>query len=351
MMHFRDWKGATALAGIPSLRKKNYVRDAFQTFDQATMDSAGAFLIGELERLDPTIHEPLVSTTWTRDIDLRTDVQMGDTTSSYTVSSFGATGGVAPAGIAWATNEQTASPRVNLDIAKISNPLDLWSMEVAYTIPELESARLTGRPIDTQMLSALNRKHQMDTDQVVYVGDATKATTGLLNSALVTNVANVPNGAGGSAAWTSKTPDEILFDINEALVSAWKASGYVAPPTKLGLSPTAFGYISTAKVSSAGNETILSYVKERNILTADKGIPLEIVSIKWLDSAARGLAAGNDRMVAYTQKPDYVRYPMVPLVPAVTQYRGIWVAVPYYGRLGVTEIVYPETVAYRDKIG
>lgn len=351
MMHFRDWRGSTALAGIPSLRKPNYTKDAFQTFDRATMDSAGAFLIGELERLDPTIHEPLVSTTWSRDIDLRTDVQMGDTTSSFTVSSFGATGGVSPAGIAWATNEQTASPRISLDLGKISNPLDLWSMEVAYTIPELESARLTGRPIDTQMTSAMNRKHQMDADQVVYIGDSATNRTGLVNSALVTNVADVANGAGGSKLFANKTPDEILADINEMLVSAWKASGYVAPPTKLGIAPNPFGYISTIKVSSAGNETILSYLKDRNILTAEKGIPLDIVSMKWLDSGARGLSAGNDRMVAYTQRTEYVRFPMVPLVPASTQYRGIFVVVPYYGRLGVTEIVYPETIAYRDKIG
>lgn len=351
MKHFRNWEGAPALSGVPTLRKPNYVRDAYQTFDQATMDSAGAFLVSELERLDPTIHEPLIATTWTRDIDLRTDVQLGDETASYTVSSFSASGGVAPAGIAWASNEVTSAPRVSVDIGKISNPLNLWAMEVAYTIPELSAAQRTGRPIDIQMIAALNKKHQMDADQLVYVGDSTLSRTGLMNSALVTNVADVANNAAGSSKlWAAKTPDEILTDINELLVSVWKASGYVAPPTKLALSPTTFGYISTQKVSSAGNETILSYLKERNILTAERGIPLEIVSVKWLDSAARGLAAGNDRMVAYSQRADYVRFPMVPLIPAVTQFRGIWVVVPYFGRFGVVEVVYPETVGYRDKI-
>ena len=93
MQHARDWKGATALSGrfprndrreiydISELRKageigerlyRNYLRDGMATYDQATIDSAGAFLIGELERLDPMIHEPLVSVTWMRDIDLRT---------------------------------------------------------------------------------------------------------------------------------------------------------------------------------------------------------------------------------------------------------------------------------------
>jgi hypothetical protein len=49
-----------------------------RTYDQNTIDSAGAFLVGELERLDQELHMPLVSVTWNRDIDLREDVTIGD---------------------------------------------------------------------------------------------------------------------------------------------------------------------------------------------------------------------------------------------------------------------------------
>ncbi|STF64323.1 bacteriophage protein [Escherichia coli] len=54
------------------------------TFDQATVDSSGAFLIGELERLDQTLNLPLVGYTWTRDIQLREDVSIADDISSWT---------------------------------------------------------------------------------------------------------------------------------------------------------------------------------------------------------------------------------------------------------------------------
>ena len=357
MKHFRNWKGATALAGLsplplvsaPATLRGRYTKDSFQTFDRATMDSAGAFLIGELERLDPMIHEPLVSVTWARDIDLRTDVQMGDTSSSYTVSTFGAPGNIAAGGINWSGSQVTANARAQLDIAKIVNPLNLWDMEVAYTIPELESARLTGRPIDTQMLSALNLKHQMDIDQMVYIGDSTLSMTGLFNNASVTNVADVATGAAGSKTFAAKSADEIRSDVNELLVSVWAASGYVAPPTKLALSPTTFGDVSTRIASEAANTTILEFLKANNVLTAEKGIPLDIVPVKWLATANRS-GATSDRMVAYSQRADYVRYPIVPLQPATTQFQGIWIKVPYYGRLGVVEMVYPETIGYRDGI-
>lgn len=347
--HSRLFAGSTALVSAPAILR-NYTRDAFVTYDQATLDSAGAFLIGELERLDPVIHEPLISTTWTRDIDLRTDVQMGDTSSSYTVSTFGANGGVTPGGVAWAGRDTTTIPRAQLDISKVVTPLTPWSMEVAYTVMELESARLTGRPIDIQMLAALNRKHQMDADMVAYVGSTDVGSTGLLNSANVTNTNTVAAGVSGSTTWVNKTPDEIRADVNELLISVWAASGYTSPPTKLAIAPVPFGYISTTVASSAANTTILEFLKKNNILTAEKGIALDIVSVKWLDHALLP-SASTDRMVAYSQRPEFVRFPMVPLQAVAPQYQGIYVKVPYYGLLGAVETVYPETIGYRDGIG
>lgn len=331
------------------------VFDAFATYDQATLDSAGAFLVGELERLDPMIHEPLVSVTWDRDIDLRTDVQMGDENSSYTVTTFGADGGAAPAGISWASKTTTTLPRVNVDIGKISNPLTLWASEVSYTVPELISAQQTGRPIDTQMLAGLNLKDQMDTDQMVYVGDTNVGATGLVNATLVTNVSNVANGAAGLPQFINKTPDEITADFNEILTSAWAASGWKAPPNKVLVAPTPFGYLTTTKIGDAAQTSILKYVKENNVFTAQFNTPIDILPCKWLDknniNGPGGSAATYDRMVAYSQNPEYVRFPKVPLQGMQPQYRGIWVAVPYYGRLGRVETVYPETLAYRDGVG
>ena len=43
----------------------------YKTHDGRTVDSTGAFLVGELERLDLTMHEPLANVTWSLDIDNR----------------------------------------------------------------------------------------------------------------------------------------------------------------------------------------------------------------------------------------------------------------------------------------
>lgn len=324
--------------------------------DGRTVDSTGAFLVGELERLDPTMHEPLASVSWGRDIDLREDVTIADEVSSFTLSTFGSAGGLGAGngignGKAWigkATNQMTG---VGLDIAKIPHQLRPWGMELKYDILELESAAKLGRPIDSQKFEGLQLKHQMDIDEQVYYGDPTMGDTGLINNSLVTNIQNLPNGAAASSKWSLKTPDEILADVNTMLTSVWAASAWSVIPGRLLLPPAQFGYISTQKVSNAGNISILKYIQENSLLTTSGQGKLEIFPLKWLIGAGVGGnigVSGTDRAVVYTKDKKRVRYPMTLLQRTPIQYDSIYHKTTYFCRLGAVEVVYAETIGYFD---
>jgi hypothetical protein len=330
-----------------------------------TVDSTGAFMVGELERLDMTLHEPLAAVTWGRDIDLREDVTIADEVSSYTVSTYGSAGGLGAGqgignGKAWMGKNTNQVTGVGVDIGKVTQPLTPWGMELKYTVLELESAAKIGRPIDQQKFDGMQLKHQMDIDEQVYVGDTSLGFYGLVNSDgrsgsdKVTNVSNVAAGAAGSTKWNQKTADEILADFNEMLVSAWTTAGYAVMPSHVGLPPIQFGLIATAKVSNAGNVSILKYVLDNNILTTSGRGKLNIFPMKWLAGAGVGGTLGTagtvDRMIAYTKEKDRVRFPMTLLQRTPVQYDSIYHKSTYFGRLGVLEIVYPETIAYRDGI-
>lgn len=345
------------------IKKPGLVRarttDGMMTFDSRTIDSAGAFLIGELERLDPMMHEPLVDIKWSRDIDLREDVSIADETSSFTNSQFASAGGINPNGKNWIGKDSNAIAAMALDIGKTAQPLLPWGTELSYTILELESAQKLGRPVDSQKLEGIRLKHQMDTDEMVYTGDTNLlltggvAPTGLFNAASVTNVTNVAeNAASTSRLWTAKTPAEILLDVNEILTSVWAASGWAMVPTRLMLPPATYGYISTETVSTAGSVSILTYLENNSVTLRDAGRKLEVLPSKWLIGAGAGgtpgVTNGHDRMVAYTKAKDRVRFPLVPLQRTPLQYSGIFQKTTYFGRLGVLEVVYPETLGYRD---
>lgn len=343
------------------------------TFDAATgkpkgwrtADSTGAFLVGELERLDLRLHEPLAAVTWGRDIDLREDVTIANEVSSFTLSTYASAGGTgvsAPTingGKSWVGKDTTQITGIAVDLAKIPHPLRPWSMELKYTILELESAALVGRPIDQQKFFGLQLKHQMDVDAQVYTGDPEFGDVGLINAdgaaantGQVTNVSTATNGAAGSPLWSKKTPDEILADVNALLDTTWAASGYAFPPDRLLIYPQNYSYISTIRIGDAGQFSILKYLLENNLLTSSGTAQLKIFPQKWLVGAGVGGTLGtlgtSSRMTAYTKDPERVRYPMTLIQRTPIQYDGLYHKSTYFCRLGITEIVYPETVGYLD---
>jgi hypothetical protein len=312
------------------------------TYDAMTRDSTGAFYIGELERLDQTIHDPLYSVTWGRDVDVREDITTGDEVSSFTNSSFAAAGGVNPTGVSWIGKDVNAITGAQLDIGKTPQPLFLWGMELSYTVAELASAMQVGRPIDTMKYDVIRIKHQMDIDQLVYTGDTAVGTKGLINHGSVTNVLPVVGGA-----WAAGTPDAILSQVNELLADVWRASGWAQMPDQLRVPPVQFGLLVSAKVSTAGNISVLRYLQENSLCNSQNGKPLNIQPLKWLTNAGVGNA---NRMICYTKAYDRIRYPMTPLQRTPLEWRSLYNMTTYWGRLGVIEIVYPETIGYRDGI-
>lgn len=309
------------------------------TIDKATIDSAGTFLIGELERMDQTLNMPLTSIKWTRDMPLRSDISIADEVSSFTNTDFASVGGPNPNGKNWMGKKGTAIAGIELNIDPTRNNLTPWAQEVGWTVLELASAQKVGRPIDTQKYEGMRLKWNMDTDEQVYIGDKELGVPGLLNLPDVIPVA-------AAAAWTATTdPDVIVQDINMVLSDGWVRSGYAVCPGKIGLASELFGLLASKKISSAGNISVLEYVKINTIAFQENGEPLEIVSMKF--ASKRG-AGGAHRIVAYTQDEKYVRFPMVPLLNTPLEYRGMQQLTVYYGKLGQVETPYSNTISYLD---
>lgn len=330
-----------------------YTTDGMMTYDQMTIDSTGAFLVGQLERLDQTLNEPLVEFTWSRDIDIRTDVSPADELASFTNSAFAMSGGMTPGGINWISNEGNAIAGPSLDIGKTAQAMRLWGAEVKYTVPELVKAQALGQPVDAQKVEAMNLKRNMDLDNLVYFGDTTIGTAGLVNATSVITPSNVANGASTTPQWTTKTPAEILKDVNEILTTSWQNAGWKVMPNRLLVPPAQYGYLASTMVNTAANYSILTYLLENNICTKS-GTKLEILPLKWLIGAGVGGTPGTlgtvDRMVAYNKDKKYVQYPMTELQRTPLEYRSLYQITTYWARMGQVEFRYSTTVSYRDAI-
>lgn len=313
-----------------------------------TRDSALAYYVNQLENLDRRLYEPLVAVSWGRDIKLRAGITMSNESTSFIRSAFAAPGTLqnTTGNFPWVSAETNAIPGVSVNGQKLVKPLRLLAREISYTSVELDRSQLTGQSIDVQKIDAMNILYQMNTDQMVYIGSTDVSATGLLNDAGVT-VTPVANGISGSPLWVNKTADEILADVNAELTAVWQSAAFAVCPSDLLLPPAQFAYITSQKVSSAGNISILEFLKQNSISLQINGRPLNIQPVKWLTAAGAG---STDRMVVYTNSENYCRFPMVPVRRETAYYQGIRFIAPYLWAFGELEVVYPETLGYADGI-
>jgi len=316
------------------------------TFDQYTPDAAGIFLTQQLTKYDWTANDPLVEITWDRDVPRRLDVTITDDYAAYILNNVASVGNISPGGKSWTGKNSTAIAGPAIDVAPIINPVHQWAEFPSWSMRELWQSQFLGRPLDTAKLDAVALKFEMDTDEMVYVGDTDVNVTGLVNNAAV---ATTPAAGSGTARYfVNKTPDQILVDFNTLLTLVQTNSGYAATPTKVLMPYEILSILVSRLIGTSGSINILEFIKLFSISKANNGVPLMIEGVKWLRAAGAG---GSDRMIAYTPNRKYLQFPRVELQRLAIQNRGLDQILPTMGALGVVETRYPETIAYMDYIG
>lgn len=317
-----------------------------RALDAAGIATGMAFLEGELEKRDPKIREPLTSVTWPRDIVAETGGGWVDFTSTMNVdyATSGANDGSLVGG---ATDViTTVQANVNKDIFRVFT----WAQAMKIPFVDSQKFQTIGRSIDSILDKGIRLNYNKSIDQLVYQGFKNVGITGLVNDDNVVS-SLAPNGTSGEALWSSKTVDEILWDINKALVEAWAASEYdeSAIANHILLPPAKYAYIQSTRIGTSGDESILSYILKNN-LAANQGKSLTIVPCRWCTGAG---TAGKDRMVVYVNDKDFLYFDLpVPLTRAMTQPVALQFAYVtiYAAQMGQIKWMYYQPARYVDGI-
>ena len=315
------------------------------TFDQYTPDAAGIFLTQQLTKYDWTANDPLVKITWDRDVPRRLDVAITDDYAAYILNNYAVPGTLTPGGKSWVGKNSTAVSGPALDVAPVLNPLNAWGEFPSWSMRELWQSQFLGRPLDTSKLDVMMLKFEMDTDEQVYTGDTTLGLTGLFNNTSVQTIS--ASGSGSARNFINKTPTQILADFNTLLSLVQTNSGYAATPSRVLMPYEIMNILTSELISSAGSDSILTFLSRNSVSLQNNGKPLEIEGVKWALGAGSG---GSNRMMAYTPARKYIQFPRVELQRLAIQNRGFDQILPTIGMLGVVEFRYPETVAYMDNI-
>jgi hypothetical protein len=281
--------------------------------NDAAISSGGAFLVSELEKLDPRLREPLTSVTYPRDVEIITGGGWAEAESKMNVE-YGVSGAQSDAVGGGAAN---AIRVMQANLSKDIYPVFPYEISLTVKFIDIQRSDLLGRSLEQLYDDGIRLDYDKYMDINTYRGQARYGTYGLVNDPAVT-AAQVADGASGGTEWSGKTPDEILTDVNDAIVACWAAAEYdqEAIPNHVLIPPRQYADIVARKVSEAGNVSILTYLLDNNI-AKQKGVSLFIGDCRFCAGAGTG---ATDRMVVYVQKKRFVSESvLVPLARVMTQ--------------------------------
>ena len=305
-----------------------------------------AFLIGQLEKQDVKLREPLASVTWMRDIVAKSGGGWVDYTSNYFVN-YATTGGGQNSIIGGETNN---IPTMQADIEKTPYKVFTWAHILKVPFVDQQKLQSIGRSLEEILDKGIKLNYQKTVDLLVYSGFSNYGVTGIVNDPNVTAYA-VAKGVSTKTTWKDKTPDEILYDVNTIILLGWEAAEYdlSGMPNHILIPPEQFAYICNQKVSTAGNVSILTYLMENNI-AKNQGIDLVIAPSRWCKGAG---TAGADRMLAYVNDEDKLNFDLtVPISRVMTQpvVTELAYLTAYAAQMGQVKFLYYQPPHYGDGI-
>ena len=309
------------------------------TMDEAGIASGGAFLRSELEKRDPLIRKPLSSFTYPRDITINVGGGWADSVSAMSVA-YGITGGNGAVHAGGANGVPIVSASVDNGIYKAH----LFAAALRVMFVDMQRANYIGRSLDQLLTDGVRMAYDKHMDQNVYIGLEEYGTTGLLNNPDAEETI-VATGTGGSTKWTDKTPDEILGDVNAALIETWEAAGYdtSAMPNHILLPYEQYTSLLTRKVTDLASKTILDFLMENNA-AAKNGGHVFIGATRWCKGAGTD---GMDRMVVYNNDQRFVTMDeLVPLSKIMTgpNTANVCYDTAYMANISEVQVMYPQTI-------
>ena len=241
-------------------------------------------------------------------------------------------------------------PKVEVTREKFETGVSMAAIGYGYTLEELGTAQLLGMNLTADKAMAARRVAEEKIEQVAFVGDAAKGFVGLVNSTAPTATTAPADGTGSATTFASKTPDQILRDINGVLTGIFTGTLGAEIADTLLLPYSVLLDLSTRRIDAVNQTTILEWIEENNIYTRTTGQKLTIRGVfGFLDTAGSG---GTKRLVAYRRSPEVLKMHM----PMPFRFLPAWQTgpvkfdVPGIFRLGGVDIRRPKAVRYLDGI-
>tara|TARA_R110000851_G_scaffold96792_2_gene209928 strand:+ start:15202 stop:16251 length:1050 start_codon:yes stop_codon:yes gene_type:complete len=231
-------------------------------------------------------------------------------------------------------------PRADVAGKETIIPVRSVGTSYGYNLDEIQSSQLTGAALDQRRANAARRSVEQTTNDVAFFGDAESGMGGLFDNP------NIPTGAvvnpGSGTEWVNKTPDQILFDVNDLFADIFETTKMVESGNTLLLPAAQWSYIMSTPRASNSDTTIAQYLAQNSPYLNSLE---DIIAVNEC-AAANNPLLSTDAMVAYDRNPDKLQLEIpVELEMMPVQQKNLEFVVPGRSRLAGLNIYYPLSLA------
>lgn len=231
-------------------------------------------------------------------------------------------------------------PRVDVKRTKFSSPVASLGDSYGYSIQEIRKAKMVGIPLEQRRANTARKAMMQSEDEFGANGDARSGLPGLFTNANTTEYTLPADGTGSSKLFSTKTPAQILRDLNGMVNAPVDLTNGVETVDTLLLPIAQYTLISSTARSDNSDTTILQFFMKNNPF---------IQNVDHYHKLKGAGAAGADRMFAYRRDPDVLTLEIPQdFEQFPPQEEGMEFVVYCHERFGGVIIYYPLATIFAD---
>lgn len=238
------------------------------------------------------------------------------------------------------TNYAKDFPRVNILSEEFTRKIYDIGLSYGWNMKEIRRAKLLNANLKARDALATRRGINQKHNEICWTGDTDRNIPGFIDYPGITEY-TVPNGVGGQPTFASKTPDEILTDLNGMVTAIVSTTNGVENPNQILLPIAQYNHLKNTRMTGGDSNTILSF-----FLSTNPGI-----SVDWLIELSGAGAGSTDRMMCYARDPQNVEYEAPVLYEELPpEQRGMEFTVLARAESAGVVVYYPLSVCFGDGI-
>lgn len=233
----------------------------------------------------------------------------------------------------------TDIPEVDATATRLLQPIGFAGVNISYTVADVYKASLVGaRDIITDKRLAAQEAVAQLHNTTFWTGNTDLGIVGIMTNTNIPNAAVAATGTGSTTTWSTKTGQQIIDDINEAIGSVIGTSLGIERPDLIVMDSVSYHVFTTKRIADGTDETVMTAFRKQH----------PNIRFEQAEELKGAFTGGANGFLLGTNNSSYIKL-VAPVVyrEMPVQQRGYGFQVPVMAYNGGAEIRYPKAFVKR----